>query len=60
MIDLLGPPPLLINGTVLTLEHVMQRLEIIENKIATVGLIENLDKRFIIILPNMDPGLELL
>src|SRR3989337_1829763 len=25
MIDLLGPPPLLINGTVLTLEHVIQR-----------------------------------
>ena len=36
MLDLFGPPPLLVNGTVLTLEHVMQRLEIIENKIATV------------------------
>ena len=24
MLDLFGPPPLLINGTVLTLEHVMQ------------------------------------
>ena len=45
MIDLLGPPPLLINGTVLTLEHVMQRLDIIENKIATIELIENLDKK---------------
>ena len=45
MIDLLGPPPLLVNGTVLTLEHVMQRLNIIENKIATVELIENLDKK---------------
>jgi len=45
MIDLLGPPPLLINGTILTLEHVMQRLDIIENKIATVELIENLDKK---------------
>src|SRR5215216_439364 len=45
MIDLLGPPPLLINGTVLTLEHVMQRLDIIENKFATVELIENLDKK---------------
>ena len=45
MIDLLGPPPLFINGTVLTLEHVMQRLDIIENKIATVELIENLDKK---------------
>ena len=36
MLDLFGPPPLLVNGTVLTLEHVMQRLDIIENKIATV------------------------
>ena len=24
MLDLFGPPPLLVNGTVLTLEHVMQ------------------------------------
>ena len=45
MLDLFGPPPLLVNGTALTLEHVMQRLEIIENKIATVELIENLDKK---------------
>ena len=45
MIDLFGSPPLLVNGTMLTLEHVMQRLEIIENKIATVELIENLDKK---------------
>ena len=45
MIDLFGPPPLLVNGTVLTLEHVMQRLEIIENKVSTVELIENLDKK---------------
>src|SRR4051812_3750211 len=43
MIDLLGPPPRLVNGTVLTLEHVMQRLDIIENKIGTIELIENLD-----------------
>ena len=45
MLDLFGPPPLLVNGTILTLEHVMQRLEIIENKIATIELIENLDKK---------------
>ena len=44
MIDLFGSPPLLVNGTMLTLEHVMQRLEIIENKVATIELIENLDK----------------
>ena len=29
----------------LNLEHVMQRLEIIENKVAIVELIENLDKK---------------
>ena len=45
MLDLFGPPPLLVNGTVLTLEHVMQRLEIIQNKVATVESIENLDKK---------------
>ena len=45
MLDLFGPPPLLVNGTVLTLEHIMQRLDIIENKIATVELVENLDKK---------------
>ena len=45
MLDLFGPPPLLVNGTILTLEHVMQRLEIIENKVATIELIENLDKK---------------
>ena len=44
MLDLFGPPPLLVNGTILTLVHVMQWLETIENKIATVELIENLDK----------------
>ena len=45
MIDLFGPLPLLVNGTILTLEHVMQRHEIIEDKIATVELIENLDRK---------------
>ena len=45
MLDLFGPPPLLVNGTVLTLEHVMQRFDIIENKIATVESIEYLDNK---------------
>ena len=45
MLDLFAPPPLLVNGTILTLEHIIQRLDIIENKIATVELIENLDKK---------------
>ena len=44
ILDLFGSPPLLVIGTILTLEHVMQRLEIIENKVATVELIENFDK----------------
>ncbi|KAE8797738.1 Far1 [Hordeum vulgare] len=38
-------PPLMVNGTILTLEHVMQRLDAIENKIATVELIEGLDRK---------------
>ena len=45
MIDLFGSPPLLVNGTMLTLEHVMQRLEIIENKVATIESTENIDKK---------------
>ena len=32
MLDLFGRPPVFVNATTLTLEHVMQRLEIIENK----------------------------
>ena len=43
--DIFGSPPLLVNGTVLTLEHVMQRLEIIKNKVATIESIENIDKK---------------
>ncbi|KAE8816573.1 40S ribosomal protein S5-1 [Hordeum vulgare] len=38
-------PPLMVNGTTLTLEHVMRRLDISENEVATIELIENLDKR---------------
>ncbi|KAE8798688.1 Far1 [Hordeum vulgare] len=38
-------PPLMVNGTTLTLEHVMQRLDAIENKIATIELIEDLDRK---------------
>ena len=45
MTELFGPPPLLVNGTVLTLEHVMQRLEIIENKVAIVELVECLYRK---------------
>ncbi|KAE8778183.1 40S ribosomal protein S5-1 [Hordeum vulgare] len=38
-------PPLMVNGTTLTLEHVMRRLDVIENKVATIELIGNLDKK---------------
>ncbi|KAE8813473.1 Far1 [Hordeum vulgare] len=43
IMNLVGSPPLMVNGTTLTLEHVMQRLDAIENKIATIELIEDLD-----------------
>ncbi|KAE8819706.1 Far1 [Hordeum vulgare] len=45
IMNLVGSPPLMVNGTTLTLEHVMQRLDAIENKIATVELIEDLDRK---------------
>ncbi|KAE8795676.1 Far1 [Hordeum vulgare] len=45
IINLVGSPPLTVNGTILTLEHVMQRLDAIENKIARVELIEGLDRK---------------
>ncbi|KAE8771743.1 Far1 [Hordeum vulgare] len=45
IINLEGSPPLMVNGTILTLEHVMQRLDAIENKIATFELIEGLDRK---------------
>ena len=43
--NLVGSPPITINETALTLEHVMQRLETIENKISTIEHLENLDKK---------------
>ncbi|KAE8770576.1 Far1 [Hordeum vulgare] len=41
----IGSPPLMVNGTTLTLEHVIQRVDAIENKIATIELIEGLDRK---------------
>ena len=41
----MGSPPILINETTLTLEHVMQKLDVIENKMPTIEHIENLDKK---------------
>ncbi|KAE8783003.1 Far1 [Hordeum vulgare] len=43
IMNLVGSPPLMVNGTILTLGLVMQRLDAIENKIATIELIEDLD-----------------
>ncbi|KAE8818159.1 Far1 [Hordeum vulgare] len=45
IMNLVGSRPLMVNGTILTLEHVIQRLDAIENKIATVELIECLDRK---------------
>ncbi|KAE8795677.1 Far1 [Hordeum vulgare] len=42
IMNLVGSPPLMVNGTTLTLEHV---IDTIENKIATVELIEGLDRK---------------
>ncbi|KAE8786281.1 Far1 [Hordeum vulgare] len=45
IMNLVGSPTLMVNGTTLTLEHVMQRLGAIENKIATIELIEDLNRK---------------
>ncbi|KAE8812599.1 Far1 [Hordeum vulgare] len=45
IMNLVGSPPLMVNGTTLTLEHVMQRLDAIESKIATVELIDGLNRK---------------
>ncbi|KAE8773246.1 Far1 [Hordeum vulgare] len=44
IMNLVRSPPLMVNGTILTLEHV-ERLDAIENKIATVELIDGLDRK---------------
>src|SRR3989337_1582958 len=43
--NLVGSPPITINETALTLEHVMQRLEVMENKMPTIEHIVNLGKK---------------
>ncbi|KAE8806387.1 Far1 [Hordeum vulgare] len=45
IMNLVGSPPLMVNGTTLTFEHVMQRLHAIENKIAPIELIVDLDRK---------------
>ena len=42
--NLVGSPPLMINETPLTLEHVMERLDAIEKKMLTKDHMEILDK----------------
>ena len=43
--SLVGSPPLMINETTLTLEHVMERLDAIENKMITQEHLQSLDKK---------------
>src|SRR4051812_5109964 len=43
--NLVGSPPLMINETTLTLDHVMERLDAIEKKMLTKEHFENLDKK---------------
>ena len=43
--NLVGSPPLMINETIVTIEHVMERLDAIENKMLTEENIEKLDKK---------------
>ncbi|KAE8778668.1 Far1 [Hordeum vulgare] len=45
IMNLVGSPPLMVNGTTLTLEHVMQRLDAIEKQFAIVELIEGLERK---------------
>jgi hypothetical protein len=43
--NILGSPPLMVNGTILTLEHVMQMLDSIEKNMITREHIERLDTK---------------
>ena len=43
--NLVGSPPLMINETTLTLEHVMERLDAIEKKMLTEHHMEIIDKK---------------
>ena len=54
--NLVGTPPLIINETNLTLEHVMQRLDAIEKKMTTNEQIEELDKKLHNHITNLDHG----
>jgi hypothetical protein len=43
--NILGSPSIMVNGTILTLEHVMQRLDSIEKNMITLEKIERLDTK---------------
>ena len=45
LVNLVGSPPLMIYETIVTLEHVMERLDAIEKKMLAEEHIENLDKK---------------
>ena len=49
--NLVGSPPLLINETIVTLEHVMERLDAIEKKLLTEDPMEIIDKSCILFPP---------
>ena len=56
MENLVGSPPIIINETIVTMEHVMRKLDAIENKITISEQIEELDKNFRIISLNLGHG----
>lgn len=43
--NLVGSPPLMVNGTILTLEHVMQKLDAIETNMITLEHVERLETK---------------
>ena len=43
--NLVGSPPLMVNETILTLEHVMERLDAIEKKMLTADHMEIIHKK---------------
>jgi hypothetical protein len=43
--NIVGSPPLMVNGTILTLEHVMQKLDAIETNMITLEHIERLETK---------------
>ena len=57
--NLVDSPPLVINETIFTLEHVMERLDAIEKKMLTVVHIENLDRKCKVMLLKLGQNQEM-